>query len=226
MCSDDWADDGKDYDAERLRMVDEQIAGRGLTDARLLQVLRAVPRHCFVPDEYRYLAYSDGPLPIGKGQTISQPYIVALMTLLLQLQGAENVLEVGTGSGYQAAVLAGLARQVHTIERHAGLAEQAASTLKSLSIQNVDVHVGDGSLGLPEFSPYQAILVTAAAPETPRPLLEQLDDGGRLVLPVGGRNNQYLERWYRRGSIFEQESLIPVAFVPLRGQYGWSGEEY
>jgi protein-L-isoaspartate(D-aspartate) O-methyltransferase len=219
------------FAVERQRMVDEQIAGRGLLEARLLHAMRVIPRHCFIPKENRHLAYSDGPLPIGYGQTISQPYIVALMTLLLDLDGSETILEVGTGSGYQAAVLAHLAHQVHTIERHAQLAAQASRTLQELDLKNIVVHVGDGSLGLAEFAPYQAILVTAAAPSAPRALLEQLDDGGRLVLPVGGRNNQNLERWRRRSgaapdSEFEQENLIPVAFVPLRGQFGWQDRDW
>lgn len=209
------------YDRERQNMVDEQLVGRDLRDERVLEAMRKVPRHLFVPPEYRHMAYCDGPLPIGSRQTISQPYIVALMTQLLRLQGDENTLEVGTGSGYQAAVLAHLARQVHTIERHAELAEKSAEVLKSLGLTNVSVHIGDGTLGLPEFAPYQAIMVTAAAPEVPRTLLDQLDEGGRLVVPVGGRMNQFLERWERRGAKFEQDVLVPVAFVPLRGQHGW-----
>jgi protein-L-isoaspartate(D-aspartate) O-methyltransferase len=209
------------YARERQRMVKEQLVERSLRDERVLEAMGAVPRHCFVPPEYRHMAYSDGPLPIGSGQTISQPYIVALMTQLLRLKGDENVLEVGTGSGYQAAVLAYLARQVHTIERHAELAEQAAGVLLGLGLSNVFVHIGDGSLGLPEFAPFQAIMVTAAAPEVPKTLLDQLDEGGRLVVPVGGRMNQFLERWERHGAKFEQDVLVPVAFVPLRGQHGW-----
>jgi protein-L-isoaspartate(D-aspartate) O-methyltransferase len=209
------------YARERQRMVKEQLVERSLRDERVLEAMGAVPRHCFVPPEYRHMAYSDGPLPIGSGQTISQPYIVALMTQLLRLKGDENVLEVGTGSGYQAAVLAYLARQVHTIERHAELAEQATGVLLGLGLSNVFVHIGDGSLGLPEFAPFQAIMVTAAAPEVPKTLLDQLDEGGRLVVPVGGRMNQFLERWERHGAKFEQDVLVPVAFVPLRGQHGW-----
>jgi len=143
------------------------------------------------------------------------------MTQMLDLKGDESVLEVGTGSGYQAAVLAHLARQVHTIERHAKLAELAKAVLQNLGLANVTVHIGDGSLGLPELAPFQAILVTAAAPETPNVLLEQLDQGGRLVVPVGGRMSQFLERWVRRGASYEQDVGVPVAFVPLRGQYGW-----
>lgn len=214
------------YAKERLHMVEEQLIGRDVRDERVLEAMRAVPRHRFVPQEYRHMAYSDGPLPIGSGQTISQPYIVALMTQLLRLQGDENVLEIGTGSGYQAAVLGYLAKQVHTIERHAELAEGAAGVLRGLGLDNVCVHIGDGSLGLREFAPFQAILVTAAAPDVPKALLEQLDEGGRLVVPVGGRMNQFLERWERHGTSFEQELLVPVAFVPLRGHYGWNEEKW
>ena len=214
------------YLNDRRRMVDEQIVTRGLREVRLLDALRAVPRHCFVPPEYRHLAYADGPLPIGSGQTISQPYIVALMTQLLGLLGDEQVLEIGTGSGYQAAILARLARQVYTIERHPELAQHAAQVLASLSIPNVSVHVGDGSLGLPEFALYQAIIVTAAAPRVPQPLLEQLDDGGRIVIPVGGQLGQYLECWRRKGSQYTQDVLAPVAFVPLRGVQGWEEKEW
>jgi protein-L-isoaspartate(D-aspartate) O-methyltransferase len=167
------------------------------------------------------MAYSDGPLPIGDGQTISQPYIVALMSEQLALQGDENVLEVGTGTGYQAAVLGCLARQVHTIERHAGLAERARQVLAELGMENVRVHTGDGSLGLPDLAPFQAILVAAAAPKVPQPLLDQLVDGGRLVLPVGGQFRQSLERWQKKSGRFQHETILPVAFVPLRGEHGW-----
>ncbi len=211
---------------DRQRMVREQIASRGILDARLLEALRTVPRHCFIPPDYRYLAYTDGPLPIGEGQTISQPYIVALMTELLALQGDETVLEVGTGSGYQAAILAHLAHQVHTIERHANLAERARRALADLQLDNVQVHIGDGSQGLPEYAPYQAIMVTAAAPQVPQPLLDQLDEDGRLVLPVGSLGAQILERWQRHGAEYKRESIAPVAFVPLRGQHGWKEEKW
>jgi protein-L-isoaspartate(D-aspartate) O-methyltransferase len=203
------------------RMVADQIVARGIHDERLLNALRRVPRHWFVPEEYAQIAYSDGPLPIGQGQTISQPYIVALMTELLELCGEENVLEVGTGSGYQAALLAFLARQVHTIERHANLAEKAETVLLRLGLTNVTVHVGDGSLGLPDYSPYQAIMVTAAAPRVPEPLFDQLAEDGRIVLPEGAAGGQVLDRWRKQDGKFEQEHIAPVAFVPLRGQYGW-----
>jgi protein-L-isoaspartate(D-aspartate) O-methyltransferase len=174
------------YDNLRKRMINEQIVSRGIHEERLLDALQRVPRHWFVPEEYADIAYSDGPLPIGQGQTISQPYIVALMTELLELHGDEVVLEVGTGSGYQAALLGALAHQVHTIERHFALAEKAEQVLRKLGITNVMVHVGDGTLGLPEYAPFQAIMVTAAAPRVPQPLFDQLDEGGWLVLPEGG----------------------------------------
>jgi protein-L-isoaspartate(D-aspartate) O-methyltransferase len=209
------------YAQERQRMVAEHLLGRDIRDPRVLEAMLDTPRHLFIPPEYRHAAYQDGPLPIGRGQTISQPYIVALMSQLLELNGTEIVLEVGAGSGYQAAVLARLARQVHTIERHAELGAQARRVLGALGLHNVEVHHGDGSLGLPDLAPYQAILVTAAAPRAPQTLLNQLDEGGRLVIPVGSRANQYLERWRRLGGDFEKEILAPVAFVLLRGEYGW-----
>jgi protein-L-isoaspartate(D-aspartate) O-methyltransferase len=209
----------------RERMVAEQLKGRDIVDRRVLEAMRAVPRHRFVPVEHRHQAYADSPLPIGQGQTISQPYIVALMTQLLELKGSELVLEVGTGSGYQAAILGQLARQVHTIERYPDLARLSGRILKDLDIQNVEVHVGDGSCGLAEHAPYDRILVTAAAPDVPQALLEQLGDGGRLVIPVGGRGGQLLERWFRQGDHFTHEEITPVAFVPLRGQFGWEEED-
>jgi protein-L-isoaspartate(D-aspartate) O-methyltransferase len=209
------------YTTERKRMVDEQIVSRGIHDPRLVDAFRAIPRHRFVTPDYQHLAYTDGPLPIGQSQTISQPYIVALMTELLALEGEEKVLEVGTGSGYQAAILGLLAREVHTIERHAILAESASDILKELNLDNVSVHVGDGSHGLLEYAPYHAIMVTAAAPSVPQPLLDQLEDNGRLVLPVGSLGGQILECWQRSGSEFDRENIAPVAFVPLRGEHGW-----
>jgi protein-L-isoaspartate(D-aspartate) O-methyltransferase len=213
------------FSAARLRMVDEQLLERDIQDPRVLDAMRTVPRHSFVPIEHRHLAYADGPLPIGRGQTISQPYIVALMTQLLELKGSETVLEIGTGSGYQAAVLAYLAKEVHTIEQFADLARFAARILDDLGMRNVYVHVGDGSGGLVEFAPYAAVMVTAAAPDVPQPLLEQLAENGRLVIPVGSRGGQILELWQRRGSEYDRETITPVAFVPLRGQYGWDRED-
>ena len=219
-------DEEESYALGRQRMVDEQLRDRGIVAPRVLQAMEETPRHLFVLPEHRHLAYADGPLPIGSGQTISQPYIVALMSQLLGLNGSEKVLEVGTGSGYQAAVLGRLARGVDTIERHPDLARHAALVLKDLGLDNVFVHVGDGSLGYPENAPYQAIIVTAAAPQVPPSLLDQLDDGGRLVIPVGGMGGQSLERWIRHGQHFEQEVLVPVAFVPLRGKLGWKDDRW
>jgi len=209
------------YTQERLRMVVEQIQARDIYDERVLEAMRKVPRHRFVPPEHWHLAYADCPLPIGQSQTISQPYIVSLMTELLLLGGNEVILEIGTGSGYQAAILSLLAREVYTIERHQHLATQAAEVLAELGLTNVHVHVGDGSLGWPEHAPYDGVIATAAAPRVPKPLLEQLADGGRLVIPVGGRGGQYLERWLRQGEKFKHEQGVPVAFVPLLGEYGW-----
>ena len=214
-------EDEASLESLRDEMVDSQIANRGITDQRVLGAMRTVPRHAFVPAEFHHVAYADSPLPIGSGQTITQPYIVALMTELLELEGSETVLEVGTGSGYQAAVLAELAREVHTIERHPSLARLAEANLRELGYENVHVHVGDGSKGLPEHAPYDGIIVTAAAPEAPAPLLEELKELGRLVIPVGSRGNQYLERWRRRGDRFEHENVLSVTFVPLIGDEGW-----
>jgi protein-L-isoaspartate(D-aspartate) O-methyltransferase len=209
------------YNNLRKRMITEQIVSRGIHEERLLDALQRVPRHWFVPEEYADIAYSDGPLPIGHGQTISQPYIVALMTELLELQGDEVVLEVGTGSGYQAALLSALSHQVHTIERHPALAEKADQVLRKLGITNVMVHVGDGTLGLPKYAPFQAIMVTAAAPRVPQPLFDQLDEDGWLVLPEGGSGGQMLDRWHKKSGEYRQEHIAPVAFVPLLGQHGW-----
>jgi protein-L-isoaspartate(D-aspartate) O-methyltransferase len=217
-------DDESHYTSLRHRMVEEQLFGRDIRDPRVLDAMRSVPRHRFVPQRQRHLAYSDGPLMIGHNQTISQPYIVALMTELLALKGDEIALEVGTGSGYQAAILGILAREVHTIERHTELAESAQAVLKEIGLANVHVHTGDGSVGLAAYAPYQAILVTAAAPRVPQPLFDQLADGGRLVLPVGSLGGQVLECWERNGDQFNRRVITAVAFVPLRGAYGWEEE--
>lgn len=211
----------RSYDVARERMVEEQLLERNIRNPRVLEAMRTVPRHSFVPSDQRSLAYVDSPLPIGSGQTISQPYIVALMTQLLELQGNEKVLEVGTGSGYQAAVLAYLAAEVYTIERHADLGRYAARILEDLGYKNVHVVIGDGSRGLPEYAQFDAILVTAAAPQVPRPLLQQLANGGRLVIPVGARGNQTLERWFRNDDEYVNDMITAVAFVPLLGEFGW-----
>jgi protein-L-isoaspartate(D-aspartate) O-methyltransferase len=211
---------------KRESMLAEQIERRGLHNPRVLQAMLKVPRHHFIPKERQGDAYKDGPLPIGEGQTISQPYIVALMTSLLNLRGFENVLEIGTGSGYQAAVLGELACSVHSIERHKTLAESAVQRLSELGYSNISVHHGDGSLGWVENAPYHGILVTAAAPRLPHELLHQLVDGGVLVSPVGGHSGQDLQVWTRVGSGFDFESILPVAFVPLRGALGWQEDDW
>ena len=209
---------------ERHRMVTEQIMRRGLHDARLLAAFDEVPRHLFVPESSRFAAYDDTPLPICFGQTISQPYIVALMTESLGLCGSERVLEVGTGSGYQAAILSHLAGEIHTIELVPELSERAAALLQKLECHNVHVHTGDGSLGWPPSAPYASIIVTAAAPDVPPPLLEQLADGGRLVAPVEHQDAyQLLKLMTRRGEEIEESVVTSVAFVPLRGKYGRKG---
>ena len=211
---------------QREAMVYRQIEERGIRDPRLLDVMRRLPRHWFVPPALRGQAYADKPLPIGWNATISQPYIVAAMTELLNLSGDETVLEIGTGSGYQAAVLAEMARWVHTVEYQPELAQQAAQTLSGMQIANVAVHVGDGTLGWPQEAPYQAILVTAAAPALPNPLIEQLAEGGRLVIPVGGLHDQELERWRKSGGQVYREKIFPVEFVPLIGHFGWQKEDW
>lgn len=208
------------YTELRRRMVRQQIAGRGISDARLLAAFERVPRHLFVAPSFWPQAYADHPLPIGENQTISQPYIVALMTHLLRLTGSECVLEVGTGSGYQAAILGELTCQVHTVEFRPDLAAQAESVLRKLGYANVQVHVGDGSLGWPSAAPFDAILVAAAAPHTPPPLLAQLADDGRMVIPLGGQGLQHLAVWERHGDKFECTPSIPVLFVPLVGVHG------
>ena len=215
-----------EYKQARERMVEEQFVSRDIRDARVLDAMRRVPRHAFVPEEHRHLAYRDSPLPIGQSQTISQPYIVALMTQMLALQGDETVLEIGTGSGYQAAVLSQVAREVHTVERHEILAQRALACINSLDIKNVIIHVGDGTRGWPANAPYDAIIATAAAPKVPKPLLNQLADGGRLVIPVGGRIGQYLEIWSRAGEDFDHQRTVAVAFVPLLGKYGWKDDSW
>lgn len=208
-------------DQARRRMVAEQLRPRGIHDPRVLEAFQAVLRHLFVPPEYLPWAYDDAPQPIGYEQTISQPYIVALMSELLALTGVERVLEVGTGSGYQAAILSKLAAEVHTVELLPALAERARQNMETLGLKNVYVHCADGSQGWPESAPYQAILVAAAAPAVPPPLLEQLAQGGRLALPVGARGFQRLELWRRERDAFSSENILPVAFVLLRGKHGW-----
>jgi protein-L-isoaspartate(D-aspartate) O-methyltransferase len=205
--------------AARHQMV-EQIRGRGVTDAAVLAALEAVPRHLFVPEPERAKAYEDRPLPIGDGQTISQPYMVALMTSLLELRPGERVLEIGTGSGYQAAVLSRVAAEVYTIEIRQSLAERARRTLADLGYRNVHARTGDGFQGWREAAPFDGILVTAAPPSVPDPLLRQLKTGGRLVIPVGDRNSlqSLLVLTKRPDGGFDRANVMPVYFVPMTGE--------
>ena len=210
-----------DWTAERLAMVENQIRKRGVSSARVLEAMAGVPRHEFVPEKFRDYAYADKPLPIGEGQTISQPYIVAAMTEALEPGGAERVLEIGTGSGYQAAVLSILARQVITVESHTSLALAAQELLMKLGYANVHVHNGDGSAGFPDAAPYDAILVTAGAPEIPQVFASQLREGGRIVIPVGDPENQKLVQARKEDGNLKSRSLFDCRFVPLLGRYGW-----
>ncbi len=210
------------YRRLREEMVARQLVERGITDPRVLDVMRRVPRHEFVAAEMRPLAYRDCPLPIGEKQTISQPYMVALMTQMLGLSGHERVLEIGTGSGYQTAILCELAGQVYSLERLPRLAARAAGVLERLGYENVEIHAGDGSQGLADMAPFDAIIVTAAAPSLPGPLRSQMSEySGRMVLPVGDDRGQYLEFVTRTGKRWQIEQTHPVQFVPLLGRYGF-----
>jgi protein-L-isoaspartate(D-aspartate) O-methyltransferase len=202
-------------------MVEHQLRQRRIVDPRVLTAMEKVPRHRFLPFPGDQDAYGDYPLPIGEGQTISQPYMVALMTEALHLTGVERVLEIGTGSGYQAAILAELARDVCSVERHPGLAERARAVLADLGYRNVTIIVGDGSLGHPEAAPYDRIIVTAAAPQIARPWAEQLAEDGVLVVPVGDRWGQTLTRCTMRAGRLHHENLGACVFVPLVGEHGW-----
>ncbi len=214
-----------DFAAQREAMVQNQLQRRGIHDLRVLEAMRRVPRERFVLPEYQHEAYTDQALPIACGQTISQPYIVALMTQALQLSGNEKVLEIGTGSGYQAAVLALLARKVVSIERHEQLSQRAAEVLRQLGLNNVQLVVGDGTKGYPPEAPYDRILVTAAAAEVPPALIEQLAPDGLLVMPVGPPEHQVLRVYRKRGDHLEVEQLCPVRFVPLVSDQGTSNSE-
>jgi protein-L-isoaspartate(D-aspartate) O-methyltransferase len=205
-------------------MVIHQLESRGIQDRRVLEAMRQVPREKFVPKERQDEAYRDGPLPIGYAQTISQPYTVAIMCEALNLTGLENVLEIGTGSGYAASVLGRLAQEVHTVERIPELAHSARTAIQSLGIQNVHVHVGDGSLGLPEHSPFDAIAVTAGGPGLPAAFSEQLAEGGRIVMPIGPMHDQTMCRFTKRNGALQREELGAFCFVPLIGAEAWPTE--
>ncbi|HXF12961.1 MAG TPA: protein-L-isoaspartate(D-aspartate) O-methyltransferase [Terriglobales bacterium] len=205
----------------RRRMVESQLRDRGIRNQRVLDAMLRIPRHEFVSEEYKSQAYEDHPIPIGKGQTISQPFIVAASLQALSLQGKESVLEIGTGSAYQTALLASLAQMVYSIERHDVLAASSQTVLKKLGINNVKIVVGDGSFGLPEFSPYEAILVSAAAPEIPHTLFEQLAEGGRMVIPVGPQQSQELQLVRRQAGKPVVEVIEGCRFVPLIGASGY-----
>jgi protein-L-isoaspartate(D-aspartate) O-methyltransferase len=213
---------GVDFEALRRRMVEQQLKARGISDAAVLRAMQQIPREAFVPDEYRADAYKDGPLPIGAGQTISQPYIVALMTELLCLGPQDRVLEIGTGSGYQTAVLQLISSNVYSIERISSLAQQAESALNSIKCTSVVIKTGDGSMGWAEEAPFDAIIVTSGAPDIPESLKSQLADGGRLVIPAGTRHLQTLFHVTRSHDRFIVSEHSGCVFVPLIGIYGWS----
>jgi protein-L-isoaspartate(D-aspartate) O-methyltransferase len=206
---------------ERERMVKEQLAARGISDERVLDAINRVPRHRFVDEGLQHRAYGDYPLPIGEEQTISQPYIVGLMTSLLELTGREKVLEVGTGSGYQTAVLAELSRRVCSIERLPRLADRARRLVESMGYTNVWIRVGNGALGWSDEAPFDRILVAAAGPSVPAPLIDQLGEGGRLVAPVGDAESQTLTLVERRGGEVTTRAVGECRFVPLVGKYAW-----
>jgi protein-L-isoaspartate(D-aspartate) O-methyltransferase len=209
---------------DRLEMV-RRLEAQGIVDRKVLEVMRRIPRHLFIANSLWDHAYADHPVPIDQGQTISQPYIVALMTQSLQAQKSDRVLEIGTGSGYQTAILAELATHVYTIERWQELADKAQRLLTSAGYVNISFRVGDGTLGWPEEAPFEKILVTAAAPEVPAALVEQLAEGGRLVIPVGGRQVQTLVAFTKKEGEMRREELCACSFLPLIGREGWPDEE-
>jgi protein-L-isoaspartate(D-aspartate) O-methyltransferase len=202
-------------------MVKEQLISRGIKDKRLLQAFQKVPRHKFVPPNLEKSAYVDSPLPIGEGQTISQPYMVALMTEYLNLKGDEIVLEIGTGSGYQAAILAELCKMVFSVERYSTLADKAIKILQELGYENIKIKIGDGTMGWSEFAPFDGIIVTAGAPRIPPKLIEQLKDGAKMVIPIGGHFSQTLTLVEKTGKDIQETPICGCVFVPLIGQEGW-----
>jgi protein-L-isoaspartate(D-aspartate) O-methyltransferase len=212
----------KNFLSLREKMVKEQLIPRGINNTKVLQVLGNVPRHKFVPEKYSDVAYGDFPLPIGAGQTISQPYMVALMTQCLELLGTETVLEIGTGSGYQTAILAEIVSQVYSVERISSLATVTQARLRDLDYQNIQIKIGDGTLGWPKFAPYDRIIISAAAPVIPKPLIKQLKIGGKLIIPLGRNFNQILTVVNKdRNNKIELHQICGCVFVPLKGQYGW-----
>ena len=211
---------GPDLRGPRRRLI-ETLRTNGIVDEAVLRAFDEVPRHLFVPTGVRHRAYEDAPLPIGSGQTISQPSIHARYLQLLGLKGSERVLEIGTGSGYQTALLARLAAQVFSVERIPALLDRAREMLQALNIRNVSLLLGDGTLGWRDYAPYDAILVGAAAPDLPRPLADQLAEGGRMLVPIGDREEQVLVLVTRRGDEFDRKDVGPVRFVPLLGAHGW-----
>jgi protein-L-isoaspartate(D-aspartate) O-methyltransferase len=214
---------GRQYRGARLRLI-EELRGKGVHDIAVLRALDLTPRHLFVPTGVRHRAYDDMPLPIGNGQTISQPSVHARYLETLHLRGTERVLEIGTGSGYQTVLLAHLAAQVFSVERIPALLDSAREAIKLCEVNNVSLMLGDGTYGWKEFAPYDAILVGAASPEVPEPLLQQLAEGGRLLIPVGSREEQELLLITRHGTTFKREPLTAVRFVPLVGDFGWTDE--
>lgn len=209
------------YVDTRHAMVEQQLMARGIHDSKVLDAMAEVPREYFVPPEYRRSAYDDGPLPIGEGQTISQPYMVAVMTECLSLHKQSRVLEIGTGSGYQMAVLLTITPHVYSIERIPALTEKARNTLTDIGFKDLHIKTDDGSCGWPEEAPFDGIIVTSGAPEVPQTLKDQLADGGSLVIPVGSRHTQVLYKILRRGNLFTIQEITCCVFVPLVGKYAW-----
>ena len=214
-----------DFKKLREQMVETQLIPRGIKDERVIAAMKKVPRHLFVPEAIQHMAYEDMALSIGEGQTISQPYMVAVMTELLNLEGTERILEIGTGSGYQAAILAELSGEVYTVERIAALADNAKAKFKSLGYINIQVKVSDGTLGWPEKAPFDRVLVTAGTPQIPTPFIDQLADGGIILAPVGDRSSQQLLRIRKSKDTLKEEYHTPCVFVPLIGKFGWKSED-
>lgn len=214
----------KDYKELREFMVNTQLIPRGIKDERVLTVMKKIPRHLFVPEYIQHRAYDDMALSIGEGQTISQPYMVAIMTELLELKGNEKVLEIGTGSGYQAVILAELSKEVYTVERIETLANRAREKFNALGYKNIYIKIGDGTLGWKEMSPFDRIIITAGCPDIPEPLIEQLNDNGIVVAPVGDRFSQQLIKINKTSGKLLRQYHTPCVFVPLIGKYGWHEE--